>query len=281
MRIRIALLAVLISCSASAQRIDQSPDADEFAKLPWQEGPGTASIAGKATLTLTDKDAFLGEEGTRRLLVLMQNPPRNGHYAILPLANENWVGVFAFDASGYVKDDEEIDADSLLKAMKEQNVYTNTERKKLGLPALHLVGWHVPPHYDAQTNRLEWGTRLRTDDNQIVVNYTARLLGRTGVMSAILISDPDTLEADRQSFRRRLERFHFNPGERYSEFRQGDNVAAYGLAALVAGGAAAVATKKGLWAVIGGFIAASWKLLVGIVVALLAGLRALFRPKKP
>lgn len=74
--------------------------------------------------------------------------------------------------------------------------------------------------------------------------------------------------------------FDYVAGERYSEWSQGDKVAAYGLGALVLGGAAAVATKKGLWAVLGGLIAAGWKLMAGLAVAAFAGLGSLFKKKK-
>ena len=60
----------------------------------------------------------------------------------------------------------------------------------------------------------------------------------------------------------------------------GDKVAAIGLGALVLGGAAAVATKKGLWGIIGGFLAATWKFLIAGAVALFAGAGKLFGRKK-
>jgi uncharacterized membrane-anchored protein len=211
----------------------------------------------------------------------MGNPPRDGHYAIVPTTDdETWIGVFSFAPLGYVRDDEKIDPDELLQTLREQEASAAEERRRLGLPALHLLGWYVPPHYDSITKRLEWGTKLQDDNGRILVNYTARLLGRTGVMNAILISDPASLEADKRSFATRLTRFTFNSGERYSEFRQGDKVAEYGLAALVLGGAAAVATKKGLWAVVGGLIASFWKIVVGGAIALLAAIKALFTRKK-
>ena len=59
-------------------------------------------------------------------------------------------------------------------------------------------------------------------EGQPVVNYTVRLLGRTGVMNATLVADPQTLQADVQSFKAALAGFEFNPGERYAEFREGD-----------------------------------------------------------
>ena len=132
----------------------------------------------------------------------------------------------------------------------------------------------MPPHYDLQTKRLEWGTRLRSENNSIVVNYSTRLLGRTGVMKAILVSSPESLQQDLRDFRSALDGFDFNTGQKYAEFRTGDKVAEYGLAALVLGGAAAVAAKsgafKGLFKVlavgaiaIGGAILAFFKRLFG------------------
>ena len=41
-------------------------------------------------------------------------------------------------------------------------------------------------------------------------------------------------------------------------------MAAYGLGALVLGGAAAVATKKGFWALLVSLFAAGWKLIAGL-----------------
>ncbi len=57
-------------------------------------------------------------------------------------------------------------------------------------------------------------------------------------------------------------------------------MAAYGLAALVLGGAAAVATKKGFWAVLGGFFAAGWKFIIAAFVALGAGIGKIFKRGK-
>jgi uncharacterized membrane-anchored protein len=115
----------------------------------------------------------------------------------------------------------------------------------LGLHTLHLLGWHVPPHYDLETKRLEWGTRLKAEDGSIVVNYSTRVLGRSGIMHVVLVSDPQSLDRDIAAFKRVLTGFGFVSGERYAEFRSGDRVAAYGLGALIVGGAAAAAVKTG------------------------------------
>lgn len=251
----------------------------EMKKLAWQSGPAEGRIADKAVIQVPQGYVFLDERNTSRFLELTGNPPRGGHYLLAP-GSLDWFVVFAFDASGYVKDDEKIDADALLQTLKKSDGPANEERKRLGMEALYTDGWQVPPHYDSDTRRLEWGMRLRTARGHHVVNYSSRLLGRSGVMSAILVSDPGSLAADTQQFKGALKQFAYVPGERYSEFKPGDEVAAYGLAALIVGGAAAVATKKGFWAALVAFVGAFWKLLVGVGIAALAGLGSLFKRKK-
>jgi len=221
---------------------------------------------------------FLDEGNTSRFLELTGNPPRDGHYLYAPKSLD-WFAVFAFDASGYVKDDEKIDPDQLLATLKRSDGPENEERKRLGMEAIYTEGWQVAPFYDSDTRRLEWGMRLRTARGHYVVNYSSRLLGRTGVMRAILVSDPDSLEADVLRFKVALKDFAYVPGERYSEFKSGDKVAAYGLGALIVGGAAAVAAKKGFWGALVAFLLAAKKLLAGLVVAALAGIGALFKRK--
>jgi uncharacterized membrane-anchored protein len=253
--------------------------ASEMQKLAWQRGPTEGRIADKALVKVPEGYVFLDANNTSRFLELTGNPPRAANYLFAP-SSLNWFAVFAFNPSGHVKDDEKIDADELLRSLKRSDSPENEERKRLGMEALYTDGWQVAPHYDADTKRLEWGTRLRTERGELIVNYSSRLLGRSGVMSAILVSDPDSLAADSQEFKSVLKNFSYVSGERYSEFKPGDKVAQYGLAALIVGGAAAVATKKGFWAVLMGFLGAFWKVIVGAGVAVLAGLGSLFKRNK-
>ena len=270
---------LLLFWSALVAAQDNNSRREEFAKLAWQKGPTEGRIGDKATITVPEGFVFLDAANTRRFLELNGNPPHDGHYTFAS-THGNWWSVFTFNPSGYVKDDETIDPDALLKTLKESDGPGNDERKRLGMEAIHTEGWQVPPHYDTQTKRLEWGVKLRSAGGELVVNYTSRLLGRSGVMSAILVSDPNRLTIDSEQFRTALQGFTYLPGERYSEFKSGDKIAQYGLAALIVGGAAAVATKKGFWAAIVAFFAAFWKLIAGVAVAALAGLGKILGRKK-
>ena len=263
----LTLINLMLGWNANAQR-DPTVIMQELQKLGWQRGPGEGAIGARAKIRIPEGYAFLDDKSTRRFLELMGNPPRDNHYMISP-ANLDWFAVFSFDPIGYVKDDEKIDADALLETLKKGDGPGNEERKRLGMEPILTDGWHVPPHYDGGTKRLEWGMRLRDQKGGLHVNYTSRLLGRSGVMSAVLVSSPQSLDQDMKEFNRALDGFDFVAGEKYAEFKSGDRIAEYGLAALVVGGAAAAAAKAGLfkslgkflWVIIGGGLMGGWALL--------------------
>ena len=266
--------ALLAPAFAQAQR-DPAVVMQELQKLAWQKGPGEGVIGARAKIKIPAGYTFLDDKNTRRFLELMGNPPRDNHYLIAP-ANLDWFAVFMFDPVGYVKDDEKIDADKLLETLKKSDEPGNAERKRLGMSPIYTDGWHVPPHYDAGTKRLEWGMRLRDERGGLHVNYTSRLLGRSGVMSAILVSSPQTLNEDMKSFNVALAGYDFVAGEKYAEFKSGDKVAEYGLAALVVGAGAAAAAKMGLLKYLGKF----WYLILAAVALAWGAIRKLFSRKE-
>src|SRR3546814_13198880 len=99
----------------------------------------------------------------------------------------------------------------------------------------------------------------------LLLNYNTGLLGRGGVMEVVLVADPQTLDASIASFKELVPGYEFGAGEKYAEFREGDHVAEYGLAALITGAAAAVAAQHGRLAAIGIFLAQpSQLLLIGL-----------------
>jgi len=192
----------------------------------------------------------------------------------------HWFSIFHFKDEGYVKDDEKIDAAALLKNIEENTAAGNKARRERGWDEMQVVGWQTPPHYDAQTNRLEWaidGKNMRTND--VVVNFNTRILGRGGVASAVLVSSPETLDAAIDAFKTSLGGFEYSSGQRYAEYKSGDKIAKYGLAALITGGAAAIAVKTGLWKVILGGLVAGWKFIAAAAVALFGGLARRFKRK--
>jgi uncharacterized membrane-anchored protein len=241
--------ALLSTFAVTSSAFAQQPKSEEQVRreleaLAWQRGPTEGRVGSLATIKVPAGQAFLDAANTRRFLELNGNPPRDNRYTLVA-EDLSWFAVFVFEETGYVKDDEKLDPEALLKSMQEAEGPSNKERQRLGMGAVYSEGWHVQPHYDLSTRRLEWGVRLRTESGQHVVNYSIRLLSRRGVMHVIVVSEPEQLNHDIGVFKTSLASYSFVPGERYSEFRSGDRVAEYGLGALVLGGAAAVAVKSG------------------------------------
>lgn len=256
----------------------------EGPKIDWKQGPSTTDLGEKvAELKVPENFVFAGAEDTKKLMESFGNPADGTEVGFLAPADENetWFVVFEYHDVGFIKDadKEKIDADALLKSIREGTEEANKVRKEKGMGTISVVGWDEPPRYDAQTNNLVWAIRGRGSDGDEVVNYNSRILGREGYTSVTLVTDPGTLATLKPRLAGILGGFSYKSGRRYSEWVAGDKVAAYGLTALVAGGAGAAAAKLGLFAVLGKFLAKGWKLVAAAVVALGAGAKKLFGGK--
>jgi uncharacterized membrane-anchored protein len=266
---------------APAQTEERSPEEVAFYKalesLAWVKGPATVETPGKSKLAIPEGYVYLDNTNTTKYLELNQNLTAGNEVMIAP-AGMRWTAYLSFADEGYVKDDEQIDAAELLKALQGGAEQGNKERERRGWPALHIVSWAVPPAYNSDNKRLEWATVLESEGRRNV-NYSTKVLGRRGHTSVILVSGVDELGAARPELETVLAGYSFNTGETYAEWVPGDKVAEYGLAALVLGGAAAIATKKGLWAVAAAFLLKGWKLIAIGGVAAAAFARKFFGNK--
>lgn len=254
--------------------------AKNVGELPWVEGPTTVQVAGKASLKVPEGYAFLDPAGAREFNRLTENPETGIDEYVLAKDDLAWVAFFSFDPVGYVKDNEKLEADDLLKSVSEGTEASNEERKRNGWDAVHVTGWAFKPQYDGGIKSLEWAFRLKGEHSEgESINYNTRLLGRRGVMQVLLVTGQDRLLSSVEDFKAQLPGFTFNDGDRYADFRAGDHVAEYGLAALVTGGAAAMAAKKGVFAAIGIFLLKMWKLLLVGLVGGFAAIRRFFGGK--
>jgi uncharacterized membrane-anchored protein len=240
--------------------------------IHWTTGPASADLGDIAQIELPEGYRFSGKAGVRRFLELTQNPESGNELGVLlpPDSDDMWFVIFEFNPIGYVKDDEkdDLDADGILASIREGTAQANKERERRGWSTMNIVGWHTAPHYDLRTNNLTWAiTGSGSDGN--VVNYSVRLLGRRGVMNVDLVLSPEQIEAVVPAFETVLGGFTFKAGSRYAEFRQGDKIAAYGLTALVAGGAGAALAKSGL-------LSKLWKVIVVGIAALVGFIKKLF-----
>ena len=245
-----------------------------FDQVDWQVGPGMVQMDDMAELNLPEGYLFANGDDTRLLMEAMGNPPSYTEKGMYGPPTLDWFVVFEFDDIGYVKDDEkdELDADDMLESIREANEESNKYRRERGFTGLNITGWQTPPHYDALTQNLEWAISGMDDDGIPILNHNTRILGRSGVMRITLVVNPDTIDAVLPVFKAHMKSFAFQTGQKYTEFREGDKIAEYGLTALVVGGAAAVAAKSGLFKWL-------WKILVVAGAAIVGFFKKLFGKK--
>ncbi len=236
--------------------------------------PATVKLGDVAELTLPEGFHAV-ERGSLKKFYEYTRNSMGGQEVGVVIAPGDWMLFFDYDATGYVKDDEKnsLDASALMKSMTANQDAANEERAKRGWDEMKVAGWAAEPHYDAKTNNLKWAIKLTSsaDNHQHYwINESIRLLGRGGVMKVTLVTGNDTFATDSAAAASVLsQRYTYVAGQRYAEFKEGDKVAQYGLAALVLGGAGAAALKFG-------FFQKFWKLLAAGAVALFAGLGKLW-----
>lgn len=249
------------------------------ASLAWKTGD-LPLRDGLATLHLGDSLRYLDPADANKIIQAWGNPPTDTLGMIFPadlgpFDEGNWAVVVNYVEDGHVDDSDaaEIDYAELLTQMQEDTRAANPERQKLGLTPLELKGWAEPPHYDATNHRLYWAQELASPEDS-TLNYEVRVLGRKGVLSLNAVASMDQLPAVKTDMEKVMSQVEFTTGNTYADFDPDiDQVAAYGIGALVAG---KLAAKAGFFAILLKGLLAAKKLVIVGIVALGAFLKRIF-----
>ncbi len=262
--------AVASAAPRIAGSVDSPPAPSGSAAAPrfaWQGGPKKVDLGHDLTLDLPGSYMYLDHGEGARFLEEMGNFNNDSLLAVITTeegrGGHHWLATVRYADEGYVKDDEGVDGEEILKAIREGTAEGNKERETRGFKPLHVAGWLEAPHYDKTKHHLIWALDLNSDDGR-TVNYNTRMLGRKGFVALNLVTDPEFLAADKPEAMPLLEATHFAHGSRYEDFDpKNDKVAEYGLAGLVVGGAGLAAAKV----VKIGLLAKFGKVLIGLLIA--------------
>jgi uncharacterized membrane-anchored protein len=272
--------AVAVAQEEQVEQEGQGMTQEQFiASLDFKQGAVPLKDAN-ATINVGDGFHFLAAKDAQRVLEeAWGNPPDDSVLGLLvPDADgldsdHSWAVVVTYSDDGYVSDDDarEIDYSEVLEQMQDDTESVNPDRKEAGYPTMHLRGWAQPPMYDAAAKRLHWAKELQVDGADAnTLNYDIRVLGREGHLSLNAVADMDDLGRVKDGMQKVLPMATFNTGHQYADYKSGDKTAAYGLAALVAGG---VAAKAGLFGKLGILLLSLKKFLVLGLIAIAAGFK--------
>jgi uncharacterized membrane-anchored protein len=281
---------------AQAEEPPQAPPAAEAAPVVADEypegvtpGPATIDLGHDLTLDLGEPYVFAEKALAARMLEASGSFHHESLLGVVaPKAEDaQWFVVVDYDGEGYVKEDEEIDADDLLETIRDGLKRQNEERAEKGFQPLEIQGWAEPPRHDPARHHLVWGLDV-AGSNGVSVNYNTRALGRKGYVSMVLVTEKSLLAQDKPEVEALLASTRFDEGSRYEDYQPGDKVAEYGLAGLVLAGAGLAAVKIAkagffvafLKPILVALLAAKKAVIVGLI-ALAALLRKIFGGREP
>lgn len=289
MRALVCAAAAALVCLAGLAQAQEPDETQAFLdSLNYQQGV-VAVPEAHATLRLGEGFRYLGKADARRVLEEFWGNPEDDSVLgmLVPTADDlatehSWAVILTWTGEGHITDEDaaEIDYAELLADMQQETRDANPMLKEAGYPTAELVGWAQPPRYDASSKRLHWAKHLQFEGHDTgTLNYDIRVLGREGYLSMTAVADMADLARVNAGMAEVLPMAEFDAGQRYADFNEDtDMTAAYGLAALVGGGAAA---KAGLFAKLGLLVAKFWKLLLIGGLALAAGAKKVLGKKDP
>lgn len=258
------------------------PDGKTQDKPKYQPivGPQKVELGHGLEIDLPESFLYLEPVQAGKLMESLGNLNNQDLLGVIAQPDSSWLVTIRYVEDGYVKDDEaeKMDADEILKTIKEGTDEANKEREAKGFKALHVMGWSQPPRYARDRHHLVWGIRGKSeDDPEEVVNYNTRVLGRAGFASLNLIDSASKIDGSKPAVAALLAATHYKPGSRYEDFdSKKDKVAEYGLAALVVGGAGAVALKLVKVGLIAKFAGKILALLIALKKAVILVIIAIF-----
>jgi uncharacterized membrane-anchored protein len=234
--------------------------------IKWISGPNHASLGTLADIEVLQGYRLTDQEGARILLERMKNPVPDGLIGILAPESGKWWVVLTFTEVGYVKNagTERINPAEVLKAVQKRNEMQNNERKEQGMASIVFVDWERPPVYDVEKHLLEWAIRADTQSSK-VVNDTAMLLGRRGVLAIITVR-PYQASSDSVPLQQLIENITYKEGQRYADYQSGDKIADISLSGLIIDDKHSAASRTLIASSGGSIVAWIYSVLAGCIV---------------
>lgn len=241
-----------------------------FDALNWLRAPKAYSLdASHAHIQLPDGKVLLLGADAERYSWLISGTEFPGTEAVMSHESGEADVYYEWRDEGYVSDSDwsDVDADALLTQYKDSTKEANEERVANGFEPMEVVGWLQPPAYDETTRTVSYAIELK-DTGSHWANVVALRLGRAGYAELTWVGSIGLVETSGGQpalLQTALANHEFDEGHRYADYKEGDKVAAYGVAGLVAT-ALGLKFGKGLIAALIAFLVAGKKIVIPAVL---------------
>lgn len=245
---RLAVSAVVLFAAgalpavAGTQARHQDAGATDFARMHWKKGTlKLASSHGMFTVPRGGTMVVGGEATRADELINGSTDPTIEGYA--DFAHRSLY--VSYVDEGFVNTDDwkDVNADDLMKHLRDATESANAERVKNGGPVMHIDGWVQRPTFDQARKSVRWVTHAHDESGRGFVNAVALLLGRHGYERFTLVSNGSDPKGDAVLLAAAANGYRFDPGFRFQDYFWGDKLAGYGIAALVGTAAGATIAK--------------------------------------
>lgn len=255
---------------------DQAALDKEYEALSWLDGAQDITLThSNSHIHLPQGYSILLGSDAQRYLFLNNGVEFPAVEAVLYEPRSGADIDFEFSREGFVKDDDwsDVDADAFLKEMKENQHKSNAERVANGQHAFEVIGWIEPPTYNADTHVAHYVLELG-DETRHWVSAVAVKLGRAGYHQVSWVGETEAYKSSGPAVLAAVLNSHsYDEGHQYGDFKEGDKVAAYGIAGLVAA-VAGVKLGKGMIAAAIAFFVVMGKKAAILIIPAAIGIRA-------
>lgn len=287
------LIAVLIiiGLTSTAQAVNpalsitQQAVNEEIISLPWKYELKQYSLEqSNSTFRLAQGYSLLMGGAARHYDHIIQGTEKDPNTEALVFNHNNGVQlILSYYPDGYVslEDWGKLDADILMQEILDNAKKMNMERAKNNSLPLKIGGWLQKPRLNQDNHSVSWVFDV-IDGEETTVNAVSIKLGRKGYEKITWVSSYDNYLKSMDAMEVLVSRHNFKEGDRYTDYSLGDQIAALGIASLVAITAGGNPQKIGLAALYAALIELGKKLLIPALFALGAlevYCRKLFRRK--
>lgn len=205
-----------------------------LSKLDWKSGGQYKLPKSNSTLSLSDNYILVtGEDAVS--IYSTEGDPDSLEALVIDVNDFETPILFHYFDVGYLPthDWNEFDSKKFIGEVIKGAKEGNKERLKKGKAEFQILAWHQEPILDKQTNTIYCAAECFYEDKKVVSSFIVRP-GREG-FELIAWASTNTPSIAFDSYLEPILRGHsFDPGYRYEDYKQGDKVVAYSLAALTA-----------------------------------------------
>ncbi len=289
------LIAVLLilSIATSALGVNSAIPAsqqtlhEEVISMPWKyELKKYPLKQSNSAFKLPKGYSLLMGDAARRYDQIIQGTEKDPNTEALVFNHKTGVQlILNYYPEGYVslEDWEKLDANILMHEIVDNAKKINAKRTKQNIPPLRIGGWLQKPRLNKDNHSVSWVFDV-IDGEETTVNAVSIKLGRKGYEKIIWISSYDNYLKSIDAMAFLVDQHQFDKGHRYTDYSLGDQMAAFGVASLVAVTAGGNPQKVGWAAVYSRLVAIGEMLLVPLLIvlgALEVFLRKMFVGKEP